>query len=90
METKMDELTRSSGGLHYGAGAMTSSDELARKAETACEAAVELTKAACEEISLALGKGAEATDKAIRARPYQAVGIALAIGFFSGVVLCRK
>lgn len=76
-------------GLNYGAGAMTSHD-LEQKAASACDAAWDFTKAAVEELGAAVTKGAEATDDAIRAKPYQAVGLALVAGLITGVLATRS
>lgn len=64
--------------------------EKARAARERLLSAVEAAKACCENLEAKVVAGAKATDKVIRARPYQAIGIALGVGLAVGYLIKRK
>ena len=63
----------------------TEKHELRAKLEAATEKAKEVCKRLQEETVAA----AKATDKAVRERPYQAIGIAFGVGLLIGVLATR-
>lgn len=64
----------------------TEKRELGARLETATEKAKELCKRLQEETAAA----AKATDKAVREHPYQAIGMAFAVGMLIGVLAARS
>lgn len=64
--------------------------EKARAARERLLSAVEAAKTCCENLEAKAVAGAKATDKVIRARPYQAIGIALGIGLLAGYLIKRR
>jgi len=54
------------------------------------EAALEMARDTKEKLQARATKGAKATDKLIRANPYQAVGIAFGVGMLLGVLANRR
>src|SRR5687767_4121891 len=68
-------------------------EEMARASEQFKEvvgAATELAQTAMHVVGEQVEAGVKATDRAVRANPYQAVGIALAAGFLVGWLIKRK
>ena len=64
-----------------------------RKVDEARErlaAALERTKDAWASVQTRAKDGAKATDRALRERPYHAVGIALGVGALIGYLLARR
>ncbi|MGO8928635.1 MAG: YqjD family protein [Limisphaerales bacterium] len=64
----------------------TEKRELRAKLEAATEKAKEVCKCLQEQTVAA----AKATDRAVREHPYQAVGIAFAVGLLIGVLVARS
>ncbi len=64
----------------------TEKRELGARLETATEKATEVCKRLQEETVAA----AKATDKAVREHPYQAIGMAFAVGMLIGVLAARS
>jgi ElaB/YqjD/DUF883 family membrane-anchored ribosome-binding protein len=68
-------------------------EELARTAEqlnTAFRAAGDFAKVAYEAASEQVVAGAKATDRFVRRRPYESIGIALGVGLLVGFLIKRK
>jgi ElaB/YqjD/DUF883 family membrane-anchored ribosome-binding protein len=53
-------------------------------------AALESAKATCQRLEEKTVAAAKATDKTIRAHPYQSIGIAFGLGLLVGVLVARK
>jgi len=53
------------------------------------EAATEKAKEVCKRLQEETVAAAKATDKAVRERPYQAIGIAFGVGLLIGVLATR-
>lgn len=53
-------------------------------------AALESAKATCRKLEEKAIAGAKATDKVIRAHPYESIGIAFGLGLLIGVLVSRK
>ena len=51
---------------------------------------LESAKLACCRLEEKALEGAKATDKVIRAHPYESIGVAFGIGLFIGVLVTRK
>src|SRR5438128_12321232 len=51
---------------------------------------LEAAKATCRRLEEKAIEGAKATDKVIRAHPYESIGVALGIGLLIGVLVTRK
>ena len=51
---------------------------------------LESAKATCRRLEEKAIEGAKATDKVIRAHPYESIGMALGIGLLIGVLVTRK
>ena len=64
--------------------------EWKEKARAAGTAAWDATKASYQELQDKTVAGAKATDQAIRANPYIALGCALGAGFALGILLSRR
>lgn len=68
--------------------------EQAKAARERVTAALAMTKASCQELHAQGVESAKAaarkTDEAIRAHPYESLGIALGVGFVLGALLRRK
>ena len=62
----------------------------ARAARKRLEAALESAKVYCKNLEGKAVAGAKATDKAVRAHPYQAAGLALGVGVLVGYLLKHK
>src|SRR5262245_5211368 len=73
--------------LRAGAGDLSERSAAAReKLSAALEAAKETQQRVREQLVV----GAQATDRAIRQHPYQAIGIALGVGLLIGVIATRR
>ncbi|MDB6130537.1 MAG: hypothetical protein JWM04_1644 [Verrucomicrobiales bacterium] len=59
------------------------------KASDATVAAWEATKATYDEVTAKACASARATDRYVRARPYESIGIALGIGLLLGLLINR-
>ena len=64
--------------------------EKAREVRARLAAAVESAKATCRKLEEKAIAGAKATDKVIRAHPYESIGIAFGLGLLIGVLITRK
>ena len=64
--------------------------EKGRQAKERWRQAVAAAKVTCRPLEDRAIEGAKATDRVIRAHPYQAIGIAAAIGVVVGVLVARK
>ena len=53
-------------------------------------AAIESAKATCQRWEQKTVAAAKATDKTIRAHPYESIGIAFGVGLLVGVLVARK
>ncbi len=53
-------------------------------------AALESAKATCQRLEERTVAAAKATDQAIRAHPYESIGIAFGLGLLVGVLVARK
>jgi ElaB/YqjD/DUF883 family membrane-anchored ribosome-binding protein len=51
---------------------------------------VDKMKATCHQLEEKVVAGAKATDKVIRAHPYESIGIAFGVGLLIGVLINRK
>jgi ElaB/YqjD/DUF883 family membrane-anchored ribosome-binding protein len=71
-------------------GIATAAEGWSSRAAKAGTALWEVSRATYDRIADSAVAGAHATDRAIRARPYQAVGIAVGIGFLVGALLNRR
>jgi ElaB/YqjD/DUF883 family membrane-anchored ribosome-binding protein len=73
--------------LHDGKSSAT---EKAHAARERLLLAVQAAKDCCKSLEEKTVAGAKATDKAIRAHPYRALGIALGVGLLAGYLIKRK
>ena len=64
--------------------------EKAAQARGRLSAAIESAKATCQRWEEKTVAAAKATDKTIRAHPYQSIGIAFGLGLLVGVLVARK
>jgi ElaB/YqjD/DUF883 family membrane-anchored ribosome-binding protein len=64
--------------------------EKAKEARTRLAAALEKAKATCVRMEEKTVAAAKATDKVIRAHPYESIGIAFGVGLLIGVLVGRK
>ena len=53
-------------------------------------AALESAKASCHHLQDRTAEAAKATDKVIRAHPYESIGIAFGVGLLIGVLIVRS
>jgi ElaB/YqjD/DUF883 family membrane-anchored ribosome-binding protein len=60
------------------------------EARNRLRAAIEATGETCTRVKERAIEGAKATDKMIRANPYQAIGIAFGVGALMGFLLSRR
>ncbi len=54
------------------------------------ESAVERAKEVCERVEKKTITAAKATDKTVRAHPYEAIGIAFGMGLLVGLLVMRR
>jgi ElaB/YqjD/DUF883 family membrane-anchored ribosome-binding protein len=66
------------------------SAEKGRELRARLNAAIEKAKAVCEQLQEKTVTAAKATDKAVHEHPYQAIGIAFAVGLLVGVLAARN
>ena len=59
-------------------------------ARSRLSAALESAKATCQRLEEKTVAAAKATDKTIRAHPYESIGIAFGLGLLVGVLVARK
>lgn len=64
--------------------------EKAKETRARLAAAIESAKATCRKLEEKAIAGAKATDKVIRAHPYESIGIAFGLGLLIGVLISRK
>ena len=64
--------------------------EKATQARSRLSAALESAKATCQRWEERTVAAAKATDKTIRAHPYESIGIAIGLGLLVGVLVARK
>ena len=64
--------------------------EKVTQARTRLTAAVESARATCQRLEEKTVAAAKATDKTIRAHPYESIGIAFGLGLLVGVLVARK
>lgn len=64
--------------------------EKAKAARSRLMGALERAKATCHTLEEKTIAAAKATDKVIRAHPYESIGIALGVGLLIGVLISRK
>ena len=64
--------------------------EKATQARSRLSAALESAKATCQRWEERTVAAAKATDKTIRAHPYESIGIAFGLGLLVGVLVARK
>ena len=64
--------------------------EKASEARSRMAAALESAKATCQRLEEKTVAAAKATDKTIRAHPYESIGIAFGVGLLVGVLVARK
>jgi ElaB/YqjD/DUF883 family membrane-anchored ribosome-binding protein len=64
--------------------------EKARAARERLMTTVGAAKACCKNLEEKAVEGAKATDKVIRDRPYQSIGIAFGVGLLVGYLVTRK
>lgn len=62
----------------------------ARELRARLSAAIESAKATYRRLQEQAVAGAQATDKVIRAHPYESLGIAFGVGLLVGVLVARK
>lgn len=60
------------------------------EARNRLKAALDATSETCARVKEKAIEGAKATDKVIRANPYQAIGIAFGVGALLGFLLSRR
>jgi ElaB/YqjD/DUF883 family membrane-anchored ribosome-binding protein len=65
-------------------------EETIVEARNRLKSAFEATGETCARIKAKAIEGAKATDKAIRANPYQAIGIAFGVGALVGFLMSRR
>lgn len=65
-------------------------DEKGRQVRARLIEAIDAAKATCRRLEDRALEGVRATDRAIREHPYQALGIAAAVGILIGVLVARK
>ena len=76
-----EELLKDSAGV-VGEKALDLRERLSQTLESA--------KATCRRIEERAIEGAKASDKVIRAHPYESIGVAFGIGLLIGVLVARK
>ena len=64
--------------------------EKVTQARSRLSAAIESAKATCQRWEERTVAAAKATDKTIRAHPYESIGIAFGLGLLVGVLVARK
>jgi ElaB/YqjD/DUF883 family membrane-anchored ribosome-binding protein len=64
--------------------------EKVTQARSRLSAAIESAKATCQRWEQKTVAAAKATDKTIRAHPYESIGIAFGLGLLVGVLVARK
>jgi ElaB/YqjD/DUF883 family membrane-anchored ribosome-binding protein len=79
--TDAEELLRALGG---------ETDEKARALRARLTAALESAKQTYHRLEEKAVAGAKATDKVIRAHPYESIGVAFGVGLLVGVLVTRK
>jgi len=60
------------------------------EARNRLSAAIDGAKETCDRLQQKAVEGAKATDKLIRDKPYQAIGLAFAVGALVGLLLSRR
>ena len=60
------------------------------KLTTKLGAAIERAKGTCERVEGRAAAAARATDKVIKKRPYEAIGVGLGLGLLIGVLVMRS
>ena len=64
--------------------------EKVAQARSRLSAAIESAKATCQRLEEKTVAAAKATDRTIRAHPYESIGIAFGLGLLVGVLVARK
>jgi ElaB/YqjD/DUF883 family membrane-anchored ribosome-binding protein len=64
--------------------------EKASEARSRLAAALESAKATCERLQDKTVAAAKATDRCIRAHPYESIGVAFGLGLLIGVLIRRR
>jgi ElaB/YqjD/DUF883 family membrane-anchored ribosome-binding protein len=64
--------------------------EKASESRNRLAAAIESAKATCQRVEEKTIGAAKATDRTIRAHPYETIGIAFGLGLLVGVLVARK
>jgi ElaB/YqjD/DUF883 family membrane-anchored ribosome-binding protein len=64
--------------------------EKVTQARSRLSAAIESAKATCQRLEEKTVAAAKATDRTIRAHPYESIGIAFGLGLLVGVLVARK
>jgi ElaB/YqjD/DUF883 family membrane-anchored ribosome-binding protein len=64
--------------------------EKAREARARLAASLASARAGLSKINAKAIEGAKATDRVIRANPYQAIGVAFGVGILLGVLVTRR
>jgi len=65
-------------------------EELKAKARAAGTAAWDVTKATCQQIQAKTAEYSKLTDRAVRNKPYVALGVALGVGILLGVLVAGR
>lgn len=76
--------------LGFDAGGSNGEGDWSAKAAAAGTALWEVSKATYERLQDSAAAGARATDRCIRANPYQSLGVALGAGVLIGYLLNRR
>jgi len=92
MESTTKDLTNEAKdlGRHVKEVAAETAEDWAERTKAAGVAAMNSAKAAYHAAQVRTAAGAKATDKAIRANPYAALGIAFGAGVLIGLLIKRK
>ncbi|MEO6034872.1 MAG: DUF883 domain-containing protein [Verrucomicrobiota bacterium] len=92
MESRTKDLTNDAKdmGRNIKDAATETAEDWAERTKTAGLAAMNSAKAAYQAAQSKTVAGAKATDQAIRANPYTALGIALSAGIVIGLLIKRK
>ena len=92
MESRTKDLTNEAKdlGRHVKEAAVETAEDWAEKTKAAGLAAMNSAKAAYQAAQEKTVAGAKATDQAIRANPYAALGIAFGAGVVIGLLIKRK
>ncbi len=88
LATELRGIADDAQGLAENAGEQVA--EKTEKLKARLADALELAKNLGQKIQVQAVAGAKATDKVIRANPYQAVGVALGVGVLVGYLIKRK